>query len=242
MSSSSHLLATTDPRAAGRPAGAAPAASTIHDPRVRRALRCGALAGPIYVLSAGIQIATRDGFDLRRHAVSLLSNGDLGWIQITTFVVTGALVIAGAVGLRCVAAARGTRSAVPTLAGLYGLALVGAGLLVADPALGFPVGTPTAPPTTLSWHGIGHLVSGAVGFFALAAACLVAARHARREGQPRYARASLATGVLLLTTFAGVASGAGAAVLNLAFSVAVAVTWAWVTGLHVRAARRTAAA
>ena len=40
------------------------------------------------------QALTRDGFDLTRHPWSLLTNGDLGWIQITNFVLTGLMVLA----------------------------------------------------------------------------------------------------------------------------------------------------
>jgi hypothetical membrane protein len=47
-----------------------------------------------------MQMVIRPGFDIRRHALSLLSNGHLGWIQIANFVITGALLIAGAVGLK----------------------------------------------------------------------------------------------------------------------------------------------
>ena len=47
-----------------------------------------------------VQAFTREGFDLRRHPLSLLSLGELGWIQIGNFVVAGLLVVAFAVGLR----------------------------------------------------------------------------------------------------------------------------------------------
>ena len=60
----------------------------------------GAIAGPIYVLAVAWQIATRDGFDPTRHAASQLANGEWGWIQIATFVVTGAMTVAAAVGVR----------------------------------------------------------------------------------------------------------------------------------------------
>jgi hypothetical protein len=40
------------------------------------------------------------GVDLSRHPLSLLSLGDLGWIQIANFVVTGVLYVACAVGMR----------------------------------------------------------------------------------------------------------------------------------------------
>ena len=69
----------------------------------------GVIAGPIYVLAVAAQMATRDGFDPTRHAASQLANGDLGWIQIATFLVTGAMTIAAAVGVR---RALGTGSAV----------------------------------------------------------------------------------------------------------------------------------
>jgi hypothetical membrane protein len=60
----------------------------------------GVIAGPVYVASVAVQAATRDGFDPTRHAASQLANGELGWIQIATFLVAGAMTIAAAVGLR----------------------------------------------------------------------------------------------------------------------------------------------
>ncbi len=60
----------------------------------------GVIAGPIYVVAVAGQVATRDGFDPARHAASQLANGNLGWIQIATFLVTGAMTIAAAVGVR----------------------------------------------------------------------------------------------------------------------------------------------
>jgi hypothetical protein len=39
-----------------------------------------------------------DGFDLRRNAASALSNGDLGWIQVGNYLVTGPLFLAGGAG------------------------------------------------------------------------------------------------------------------------------------------------
>ncbi len=37
------------------------------------------------------QAFTCPGFDLRRDAISILSLGDLGWIQVANFVVSGRL-------------------------------------------------------------------------------------------------------------------------------------------------------
>ncbi len=63
-------------------------------------LACGVITGPLYIIVGLDQAFTRPGFDILRHDLSLLANGDLGWIQSANFVVTGLLVIAGAVGTR----------------------------------------------------------------------------------------------------------------------------------------------
>ncbi|MET8360289.1 DUF998 domain-containing protein [Micromonospora sp. NPDC005171] len=58
--------------------------------RARFLLGCGTVAGLLFpVLSFG-QAFTRSGFDLRRHAVSSLTLGDLGWLQVIAFVGTRA--------------------------------------------------------------------------------------------------------------------------------------------------------
>src|SRR5947209_3461250 len=60
----------------------------------------GVIAGPFYILVVAAQALTRSGFDPTRQEASLLANGALGWIQIANFVVTGAMTIATAVGVR----------------------------------------------------------------------------------------------------------------------------------------------
>jgi len=94
----------------------------------------GVIAGPVFVVVSLAQALTRPGFDPARHAWSLLSNGDLGWIQVTNFVAAGLMTAALAVGLR--RAGAGTWA--PRLIGVYGLSLVAAGVFRADPALWCP--------------------------------------------------------------------------------------------------------
>jgi hypothetical protein len=72
------------------------------------------------------QMLVRDGFDIRRHALSLLTNGNLGWIQILNFVLTGLLVIAGAFGMRRALRWGRGRTWGPLLLGVHGLGLIGA--------------------------------------------------------------------------------------------------------------------
>ena len=66
----------------------------------RALLMCGIAVCPFFYLVATVQRLKRPGFDIRRHAISTHSLGDLGWIQIANFAITGALAIACAVGLR----------------------------------------------------------------------------------------------------------------------------------------------
>ena len=180
----------------------------------------GVLAGPLYLGVSLAQALTRDGFDLSKHAWSLLANGDLGWIQIMNFVVAGLATVAAAVGLR---RALGRRLA-PALIAAYGVSLVGAGIFRADPAQGFPAGTPETTP--ISWHGALHFVVGGVGFLCLIVACFVLANYFRREGQRGLGWFSVATGVVFLAGFAGIASGSHGPT-TLAFVAAVGLVWAW---------------
>src|SRR4029450_2033571 len=66
----------------------------------RRLLACGVVAGPLFFPVGLAPAFPRDGFAPSRHALSLLENGRLGWIQISNFVITGLLSIACASGAR----------------------------------------------------------------------------------------------------------------------------------------------
>ena len=193
----------------------------------------GVIAGPIYVLSVAAQAATRDGFDPTRHAASQLANGDLGWIQVTTFLVTGAMTIAAAVGIRR-ALGGGRRPAwAAGLLGGYGLGLMTAGIFRADPSDGFPPGTPPGFGGP-SWHGMTHFAVAGLGFMCLVAACFVLGGWFSRE--PRgalWAWFSRGTGLLFAGSFAALASGTGGTASILAFTAAVVVVWAWLTAVSV---------
>ena len=192
----------------------------------RSLLGYGVLAGPFYVVTALAQALTRDGFDLARHQWSLLVNGDLGWIQVANFVLTGLMVVAFAVGLRrSLAPGRASRWS-PVLVGAYGVSLVAAGLFRADPALGFPAGTPDGP-AAVSWHGLAHFVAGGIGFACVAVACFVLARRYAAEGRRGFAAFSRVTAIAFLAGFAMIASSGGSPVATVAFTATVILIWAW---------------
>jgi hypothetical protein len=116
----------------------------------------GVVAGPLFVGIALAQMLTRPGFDPLRHPVSLLANGAGGWIQVVNFIVTGLLVLAFAVAVRRQLAAGAARAWAPILLATCGMGLVIGGLFRADPALGFPIGTPDEVPATMSVPGAIH--------------------------------------------------------------------------------------
>ena len=201
---------------------------------VHTLLTCGIVAGPLYIAVTAIQMLTRDGYDIRRHAASLLSNGDLGWIQITNFVVTGLMMVAMAVGLRRTLSPGKGATWAPRLVGVYGLGMIAAGVFRADPAFGFPAGAPAGAPNPMSWHGALHFIVAGVGFLALIAACFVFARRFAALGARRWAVYSVLTGVVFFAAFAGIASGSSN--LTIPFAVAVVLAWAWASALaaHLR--------
>lgn len=199
----------------------------------RALLTCGVIAGPVYVVVGLIQMLIRDGFDIRRHALSLLANGDLGWIQTANFLLAGLLVLAAAAGMRRVL--RGERGGKwgPLLLGVYGLGLIGAGIFRADPALGFPPGLPAEAYGTISWHGIMHFVSGGIGFLGLISACFVFARSFAARGERGWAAFSVAVGVIFLAAFVGISSGSQGP-FSVAFAVAVVMAWVWISAISAR--------
>jgi hypothetical membrane protein len=197
----------------------------------------GIIAGPLYVVVALAQALTRDGFDLREHAWSLLENGELGWIQITNFIVTGLMTVAAAIGLRRALAPGRGHTWAPLLIASYGAGLIGAGIFHADPAQGFPAGT--SETTTISWHGMLHFMVGAIGFVCLIAACFVLASRFNRDGQRRLARFSWITGLFFLVGFVGIASGSHGPT-TLVFVAAVLTVCAWVSTVSVRFYRTAA--
>ncbi len=210
---------------------------TATSPGTAALLAAGVVAGPLYVTVSLAQALTRPGFDLTRHPWSALANGDLGWIQVTNLIVTGVLVIVFAVGLRRVLTEGRASRWAPRLIAVYGISLVAAGIFRADPVAGFPVGTPAT--TTISGHGMVHLMAGAVGFVCLTAACLLLARRFAPTSRA-WAIWTAGAGIVFLGAFVGIASGAGSRTTILIFVAAVLIIWTWFTtfALHLLRATR----
>ncbi|MFJ2299419.1 DUF998 domain-containing protein [Oerskovia paurometabola] len=214
-----------------RPATPSSRPTAAHDrrPHTRSLLVAATLAGPFFVVSAGMQSVAREGFDLRVHPLSQLSTGDLGWVQILTFALTGLGLIALAVAHRRIVREGAGRRAVPVLLGIAGVGFVLAGVFVMDPENGFPVGTPDGPAASMSWHGIAHSVVAAVAFTALAAAAVVLTVRAVRARRVLAAVGHGVVGLLLLMPVSPETAS-----LQVAVNGLVAFTWTTVLALRLR--------
>lgn len=199
------------------------------DQATRTLLLCGVAAGPIYVALGGLQVLTRDGYDLTRHTLSLMSNGDLGWIQISNFLLTGLLVIACATGMRRVLPAGRAGTWGPRLLGVHGIGLLAGGVFVADPYDGFPPGTPPGIPASVSWHGALHMVASMVTFLSLIAACGVFARLFASLGHRGPAAYAAGTALCYVAVSAGFFSSSGQGWIVVALHAAVVLGWAWIS-------------
>jgi len=207
------------------PALVAPAASAVR----RRGLIAGVVAGPLFVTTAVTQILTRDGFDLTRHPISLLANGEYGWVQSANFVVAGLLSLLFAYGVA--PHLRDGRGAIagPVLFAVYGVGLIAGGVFKADPAMGFPAGAPAGYPDQLSTSSVIHAFAPPLAFLALVGVCLVLARRFAVEGDRQAAVVTLIVAVvcfLLPLPFGPLHS--------VRLFVAVILGFAWVTALAVR--------
>jgi hypothetical protein len=193
----------------------------------------GVIAGPVYVLAVAGQMATRDGVDPTRHAASQLANGEWGWIQIATFVITGAMTVAAAVGVRRGVGPGRLSAWASGLLGVYGAGLVVAGFFRADPSDGFPPGTPPGMGE-VSWHGLAHFAVAGIAFACLVAACFVLGTWFTRNGLRSWARFSRITGVVFAGSFMALSSGSGGATAILVFIAAVVLVWSWLSAVSVK--------
>ena len=203
--------------------------ATMGRSRTRVLLSCGVVAGPLFVGVAALQALTRDGFDLARHPLSLLSLGAFGWVQITNFVLAGLLSVAFAVGMWFVLHPGRAGTWGPILTAVFGTGLVAGGVFVTDPSLGFPPGAPEGTLDDYSWHAMVHNFAPGISLDALILACLVFVRRfvaLRRWGWVFYSAATAA--VVLILSWWPDEDG-----ISVRLALALVVAFGWITALAV---------
>jgi hypothetical membrane protein len=168
------------------------------------------MVGPVVFVAVFTMLgAISPGYDWMRQFVSLLSLSEAGLVQTVSFLVTGALIISAAFGLRRVSApGRGSRWA-PIGIFLAGLGFIVAGLFPTDALQDYPPDTPLGLPLSASAHAAVH-VSGALLFFVgLPVASIVMARRFASAGEPGWAAYSAASGVGMLLFNAATSASPG---------------------------------
>ena len=196
----------------------------------RNLLRCGVVAGPLFLIVAFTLALTRLGFDIAKHPFSLLSLGQGGWMQITNFAVSGLLFVACAIGLRRSMRPGAGATWGPLFIGIFGAAMIAGGVFVSDAGAGFPPGAPEGAPTTVSWHGALHGLAFAMGMIGLIAAVVVFARRFAAENDRGWAWGSVAAGIGVV-----VLGGAGTAAADWRLTAAgIVVGWLWASAVPAR--------
>ena len=197
-------------------------------------LLAGGAIGPLLFLVVGlIEGATRPHYSVWQDAVSALELGEGGWMQRTNFIVCGALVFGFAIGLRRVLRTGRGSTWGPILFGIFGLCMIGAGIFVTDPGLGYPH---EASTTAITAHGILHTNISLVGFISLPAACFVLARRDAADPAKRgWVWYSVVTGLLdivfVVLTGVVIALNGPAGLTQRIFLI---VGWSWIAVLAIR--------
>jgi hypothetical protein len=197
----------------------------------------GAIAGPVFTVAWIVEGATRANYNPLRHPISSLSIGDLGWTQTASFMVTGLLTLAFALGLRRGLSSHGGSIWGPRLIGVIAIGLLGAGIFVTDPMNGYPLGTPDLP-LHYSVPGRLHRLFSAFVFLALPTACFVFKRLFTRWGVRSWANYSAVTGlafvVMFVVTSVGFAQvGGWGSHAGLFQRLTLSIGWAWITLIAV---------
>ena len=163
-------------------------------------LACGAVAGPFFTLAWLVEGATRIGYDALQHPISSLAIGEFGWTLMVNFLITGALMLFFALGLRRALALIEESTRAPFLIAAIGIGLLGAGIFVTDPMNGYPLGTPNLPHE-YSFAGRLHRLFSALVFIGLPVACFMFANFFAWRDERNWALYSRGTGIAFLLMF-----------------------------------------
>lgn len=222
-----------------------------HSATTTALLWAGVVAAALFVVVGAVEGALRPGYRAASMPLSALSLGSRAWVQIASFVITGAGMLACAIGVAGVLPGdvAGRRWAVALLAA-FGVGLVASGVFVMDPPLeGGLTGVGPAGDVadgaadqlaSRTWHGVVHDVAGFVVFLSLSAAMLTLGGGLLGTAWGRWIGVvSLVTGAAVLALFVAyvVTSVAAPHIAGVAQRVLVVVGWsglAWTAALLAR--------
>ena len=170
------------------------------DGRTKTFLICGAIAGPFFVLVVLIEGITRINYNSFRYPLSSLSIGDLGWIQIANFIITGLLLFLFSIGLKQTFNSPNEKFRAPLMMMIVGIGLIGAGIFSTDPIYGYPVDKPLML-AQFSIHGHLHDAFSILVFIFLPLSCFLFRKRFVAKGERGWANYSFFTGISMIAVF-----------------------------------------
>lgn len=188
--------------------------------RTRGFLRSGLVGALLFLVVILVNGVVKPEYDPVRDFVSEGSVGRGGWLQITNFVVSGALLTVFSFGLRDTV----TRWTA-WLVRVFAICLIAAGVFVSDPV----------PSDAATGHGIAHNAVSLAVFVALVAACCTAARWQPTRAWRWYCLLSAAA-IAIFFVLAGAADPVDGKA-GLFQRVSIAAGWIWLAVLARRALR-----
>jgi len=170
------------------------------DKKTKLYLASGIVGCWLFIIVFLIEGATRVGYSSFRYPISSLSIGDLGWIQIINFILSGTLIFLLALGLRLALKPSKSSIWIPRLIGAVGLGLIGAGIFSTDPAFGYPATSPLAI-AQFTVHGHLHDLFSIFVFACLPIACFEFRKRFKANGNRGWSIYSLISAIAFIITF-----------------------------------------
>ncbi|MCC6843301.1 MAG: DUF998 domain-containing protein [Saprospiraceae bacterium] len=170
------------------------------DSKTNTLLLCGAIAGPLFLIVVLMEGMLRPNYSSLSYPLSSLSIGDTGWTQILNFIITGILLIIFSHDLKQVCNSDKAKFRGPLLIRLAGIGLIGAGIFVTDPILGYPADKPLV---LRQFTFSGHLHDGfsMFVFIFLPCACFVFRTYFISNNRRGLANYSAFSGYAMIATF-----------------------------------------
>jgi len=200
---------------------------------------CGAIAGPLFISAVLMEGATRTDYNSFRYPLSSLSIGELGWMQIANFILTGILLLIFSIGSKQIFNSSKRKFRGHLFIMLVGIGLIGAGICSTDPVYGYP---PDKPLMLAQFTVRGHLhdAFSMLVFICLPAGCFVFRKRFITAGENGWANYSAISGFAIIVTFVLAAMGfkqlpgfADYAGLFQRLCVTIGLTWMTLLSIHL---------